>query len=80
MEIDSRCCIPVKHGDFGWYIWAKAATFGSQPMCNEETLFVIFGITLRATTLTSRSISIGEESNYRRIKSERIHIYNEQPI
>lgn len=45
---------------FGWYIWAKAATFGNQPMCNEETLFVIFGVTLRAPAPASRFVSIGE--------------------
>ncbi|KAK2050757.1 hypothetical protein LZ31DRAFT_548054 [Colletotrichum somersetense] len=31
------------------YIWATAPTFGSQPDCNASTVYVVFGVSIRAT-------------------------------
>ncbi|KAK6080537.1 hypothetical protein SCUP234_05083 [Seiridium cupressi] len=31
------------------YIWLTAPTFGSQPECNAETIYVVFGVSINAT-------------------------------
>ncbi|EFQ24970.1 uncharacterized protein GLRG_00114 [Colletotrichum graminicola M1.001] len=31
------------------YIWATAPTFGNQPDCNASTVYVVFGVSIRAT-------------------------------
>ncbi|KAK1965367.1 hypothetical protein LY78DRAFT_97229 [Colletotrichum sublineola] len=31
------------------YIWATAPTFGNQPECNASTVYVVFGVSIRAT-------------------------------
>ncbi|KAJ1549303.1 hypothetical protein HK405_005923 [Cladochytrium tenue] len=41
---------------FDSYVWATAPTFGSQPDCNADTRYVIFGVAIRATNDVFRYI------------------------
>jgi hypothetical protein len=43
---------------FGLYVWAKAASFGSQPECNANTIFLFFGRSHSAAG-AGRSIALG---------------------
>jgi hypothetical protein len=39
---------------FNAYIWSTAPTFGSQPECNDSTVYVVFGVSLQATNVVFR--------------------------
>lgn len=41
------------------YIWATAPTFGSQPECNAQTLYVVFGVSIRAADDVFRYVILG---------------------
>ncbi|KAJ5576666.1 hypothetical protein N7535_003592 [Penicillium sp. DV-2018c] len=44
---------------FNVYVWVKAPTFGSQPKCNEDTVYVVFGVSIKATSPVFRYIILG---------------------
>lgn len=41
------------------YIWVTAPTFGSQPECNATTVYVAFGLSIRATNDVFRYVILG---------------------
>jgi hypothetical protein len=43
---------------FNAYVWAIAPTFGSQPDCNDSTIYVVFGVSIPATAPVFRWIII----------------------
>jgi hypothetical protein len=44
---------------FSVYVWAQAPEFGSQPKCNSSTMYVVFGVSIRATVPIFRWIILG---------------------
>ncbi|CZT50939.1 uncharacterized protein RSE6_12013 [Rhynchosporium secalis] len=44
---------------FAAYIWITAPTFGSQPLCNASTIYVIFGVSINATEEVFRYVFLG---------------------
>ncbi|KAJ5301858.1 hypothetical protein N7508_006721 [Penicillium antarcticum] len=44
---------------FNVYVWTTAPHFGSQPECNKETVYVVFGISIKATSPVFRYIILG---------------------
>jgi hypothetical protein len=44
---------------FNVYVWVTAPTFGSQPKCNEDTVYVFFGVSIKATSPVFRYIILG---------------------
>lgn len=44
---------------FNVYLWVKAPTFGSQPVCNADTVYVVFGVSIKATSPVFRYIILG---------------------
>ncbi|KAJ9481597.1 hypothetical protein VN97_g11876 [Penicillium thymicola] len=38
------------------YVWVKAPQFGSQPQCNKDTVYVVFGVSIKATSPVFRYI------------------------
>lgn len=44
---------------FNIYVWVTAPNFGSQPQCNKNTVYVVFGISITATSLVFRYIILG---------------------
>ncbi len=44
---------------FAGYIWATAPRFGSQPQCNATTVYVVFGVSIRATEVVFRYVILG---------------------
>ncbi|KAJ5589000.1 hypothetical protein N7537_011678 [Penicillium hordei] len=41
------------------YVWVKAPQFGSQPQCNKDTVYVVFGVSIKATSPVFRYIILG---------------------
>ncbi|KAJ5489254.1 hypothetical protein N7539_004144 [Penicillium diatomitis] len=44
---------------FNVYLWVTAPTFGSQPSCNPDTVYVVFGVSIRAVSPIFRYIILG---------------------
>lgn len=44
---------------FNVYIWVTAPGFGSQTQCNKDTVYVIFGVSIKATSPVFRYIILG---------------------
>ncbi|KXG46791.1 uncharacterized protein PGRI_035370 [Penicillium griseofulvum] len=44
---------------FNIYVWVTAPHFGSQPQCNKDTVYVIFGVSIKATAPVFRYIILG---------------------
>lgn len=44
---------------FNVYIWVTAPRFGSQPECNASTVYVVFGVSIKATAPVFRYIILG---------------------
>lgn len=44
---------------FNVYLWVTAPTFGSQPVCNEDTVYVVFGVSIQATSPVFRYVTLG---------------------
>lgn len=44
---------------FNVYVWLNAPTFGSQPGCNDKVVYVLFGVSIPATSPVFRYIIIG---------------------
>lgn len=44
---------------FNVYLWVTAPRFGSQPACNPDTVYVVFGISIKATSPVFRYILLG---------------------
>ncbi|CAI7588547.1 unnamed protein product [Penicillium glandicola] len=41
------------------YVWVTAPQFGSQPQCNKHTVYVVFGVSINATSPVFRYILLG---------------------
>ncbi|KAJ5827242.1 hypothetical protein N7447_004005 [Penicillium robsamsonii] len=41
------------------YVWVTAPHFGSQPQCNKDTVYVVFGVSIKATSPVFRYIILG---------------------
>lgn len=44
---------------FNVYLWVTAPHFGSQPSCNPDTVYVVFGVSIHATSPVFRYIILG---------------------
>ncbi|KAJ5794106.1 hypothetical protein N7457_000705 [Penicillium paradoxum] len=44
---------------FNVYLWVTAPNFGSQPQCNKDTIYVVFGVSIKATSPVFRYIILG---------------------
>lgn len=44
---------------FNVYLWVTAPRFGSQPACNPGTVYVVFGVSIKATSPVFRYILLG---------------------
>ncbi|KAJ5135782.1 uncharacterized protein N7515_005060 [Penicillium bovifimosum] len=44
---------------FNVYVWVTAPRFGSQPKCNTDTVYVVFGVSVKATSPVFRYIILG---------------------
>ncbi|KAJ5160325.1 uncharacterized protein N7482_007329 [Penicillium canariense] len=44
---------------FNVYLWVTAPHFGSQPTCNSDTVYVVFGVSIKATSPVFRYIILG---------------------
>lgn len=44
---------------FNVYLWITAPHFGSQPSCNPDTVYVVFGVSIKATSPVFRYIILG---------------------
>ncbi|KAJ5370487.1 uncharacterized protein N7496_006579 [Penicillium cataractarum] len=44
---------------FNVYLWVTAPHFGSQPACNPDTVYVVFGVSIHATSPVFRYIILG---------------------
>lgn len=44
---------------FNVYLWVTAPNFGSQPECNPDTIYVVFGVSIKATSPVFRYIILG---------------------
>lgn len=59
MLLASKILIAGAFLAFAAYIWVEAPTFGSQPQCNESTVYVVFGVSIRATEPVFRWVVLG---------------------
>ncbi|KAI2732718.1 hypothetical protein CBS147332_1857 [Penicillium roqueforti] len=41
------------------YVWVTAPQFGSQPLCNKDTVYVVFGVSIKSTSPVFRYIILG---------------------
>ncbi|KAH8693681.1 hypothetical protein BGW36DRAFT_429720 [Talaromyces proteolyticus] len=55
IKVSAGCVFIV----FATYIWATAKTFGVQPECNASTVYVVFGISIPATSTALRWVMVG---------------------
>jgi hypothetical protein len=44
---------------FNVYLWVTAPQFGAQPACNPDTVYVVFGVSIKATSPVFRYIILG---------------------
>ncbi|KAJ5310044.1 uncharacterized protein N7443_002505 [Penicillium atrosanguineum] len=44
---------------FNVYLWVTAPQFGAQPTCNPDTVYVVFGVSIKATSPVFRYIILG---------------------
>lgn len=44
---------------FNVYLWVTAPKFGAQPACNPDTVYVVFGVSIKATSPVFRYIILG---------------------
>ncbi|OQD68699.1 hypothetical protein PENDEC_c032G00040 [Penicillium decumbens] len=44
---------------FNVYLWVTAPRFGAQPACNPDTVYVVFGVSIKATSPVFRYIILG---------------------
>ncbi|QQK46790.1 hypothetical protein Pdw03_1688 [Penicillium digitatum] len=44
---------------FNVYVWVTAPRFGSQPQCNKNTVYVLFGVSIKATSPIFRYVVLG---------------------
>ncbi|KFY47860.1 hypothetical protein V496_10407 [Pseudogymnoascus sp. VKM F-4515 (FW-2607)] len=59
IEAAFKVLIFIIFTSFNVYIWATAPHFGSQPECNRSTIYVVFGVSIKATSPIFRWIILG---------------------